>query len=298
MAILLSSSGKLRSGWRFGAYVALFILLWVATGLTLSMLLAGVVSLENNLVLLGLNAVALFVPAALTLALAGKFVEQAPAATFGAGFHEGCWRDVVIGFGIAAFMLVVLVAGSAVAGDLNMAWALETEGTVGTLSLTFMFLLISAANEELVFRGYPLQVLMSGIGRWPAAVVMSAIFSALHLNNPNSTPASMANTFLAGLVLSLAYFRTRSLWLPFGIHAGWNVGLGVVFGFPLSGVEIVSLWTTAPAGADWLTGGLYGPEGGLLTTMVFLLAGAGLYRAAFLRISPRIASLLERASVE
>ena len=63
--------------------------------------------------------------------------------------------------------------------------------------------------------------------------------------------------------------KKRSLWLPYGIHVGWNVGLGFILGFPLSGVDLASLWTAGTAGSDTILGGTYGPEGGLLATFIF-----------------------------
>src|SRR5207244_2207380 len=119
-----------------------------------------------------------------------------------------------------------------------------------TLSTTLGVLLVAAANEELMFRSFPLRVLMDGVGMWPAVLVMSSIFGLVHLNNPNASLLGTANTILAGILLSLAYVRTGSLWFPYAIHVGWNVGIGFVLGFSLSGIDIASLWTTGIAGID------------------------------------------------
>jgi uncharacterized protein len=139
----------------------------------------------------------------------------------------------------------------------------------GVLLATFLLLLVAALNEELVFRGFPLQIMIEGIGEWPGMVLMSVLFGALHITNPNSSVLGTVNTVLAGILLSLAYVRTRSLWLPYAIHLGWNVGLGFVLGFALSGLGIASLWTTGVSGSDTILGGRYGPEGGLLGTLIF-----------------------------
>ena len=165
-------------------------------------------------------------------------------------------------------MLALLVAGCKAVGYMSTHW---TGGQVsaGTLLATFAFLLLAALTEELVFRGFPLQILIEGVGKWPAMIGMSVLFGALHMNNPGASVLGTINTIVAGILLSLAYVRTRSLWLPFTIHAVWNVGLGFVFGFPLSGVDIASLWTTGVAGSDTILGGNYGPEGGLLATFIF-----------------------------
>jgi hypothetical protein len=98
---------------------------------------------------------------------------------------------------------------------------------------------------------------------------LSVFFGAMHLYNPNASWLGAINTVVAGILLSLAYVNRRSLWFPYAIHVGWNVGLGFVFGFPLSGVDLASLWTTGIAGSDTILGGGYGPEGGLLATFIF-----------------------------
>jgi hypothetical protein len=69
--------------------------------------------------------------------------------------------------------------------------------------------------------------------------------------------------------LSLAYFKARSLWFPYAIHLGWNAGIGFVLGMSLSGLDLASIWTTGVGGRDFILGGGYGPEGGLLTTFIF-----------------------------
>jgi CAAX protease family protein len=168
-------------------------------------------------------------------------------------------------------MLAIVIAGCYAFGYVSMRWT-GRQVSPGVLIATFGVLLGAALNEELIFRGFPLQLLIDGLGEWPAMIGLSTLFGAMHLNNPNATILGTLNTVLAGILLSLAYVRTRSLWMPYAIHVGWNVGLGFVFGFPLSGVDIASLWTTGTAGSETILGGGYGPEGGLLATFTFAAA--------------------------
>jgi hypothetical protein len=133
-------------------------------------------------------------------------------------------------------------------------------------------LLAAAAFEELVFRGYPLQTLMKGMGQWPAVLLMSTLFGLAHMNNPNASTLGIINTVLAGLLLCLGYLETRRLWLPFGLHFVWNAGLGLILGFSLSGINTASLWVTTVKGLDVLLGGEYGPEGGIAGTITFVAA--------------------------
>jgi hypothetical protein len=107
---------------------------------------------------------------------------------------------------------------------------------------------------------------------------MSALFGLLHLRNPHASGIGIMNTVIAGLMLSAAFFKVRSLWLPIGIHLAWNVGLGLVLGFSLSGLDRHSLWKSTVDGAPVFTGGLYGPEGGIPCTIIFLVGLAAVRR--------------------
>src|SRR5262249_22673269 len=152
--------------------------------------------------------------------------------SFGIGFMPAWQQDLLAGLGIAAGMLAVLIGACYATGYVSMHWT-ATQVRAGTLLATLAVLLVAALNEELVFRGMPLRLLVESVGLWPAVIGMSAIFGAMHFKNDNATILSTLNTVVAGVMLSLAYVRTRSLWLPYAIHVGWNVGLGFVFGFPL-----------------------------------------------------------------
>jgi membrane protease YdiL (CAAX protease family) len=96
--------------------------------------------------------------------------------------------------------------------------------------------LIISFNEELSFRGYILQRLAQAWGLPAAVVVSSLIFAMVHVLNPNVQPLAMVNLFAAGLLFSCAYLVSRSLWLPIGLHIGWNLAEIHLLGFPGSGV--------------------------------------------------------------
>jgi membrane protease YdiL (CAAX protease family) len=293
--VLLNSNHELRAGWKFALYVLIYVLLLMAAGIALSIVFVVAALPETDLALLAENVFVLCVPGVLTLLFMARFVEHAPVATFGVCFHEHWRKDLRLGLGIAAGMLGVMLLGSAAFGQLRMTWT-GWETPAGMFLFTLLLLTLAAANEELVFRGYPMQIMMRAIGPWPAMLFMSIVFGLLHMNNPNATPLGTVNTIIAGVMLSLAYLKTRSLWLPFGIHAGWNVGLGMILGFPLSGIDIGSLWTSRTTGADFIVGGGYGPEGGLLTTFIFGMAAVAVRSMRAGQISPAMLAMLARAS--
>jgi membrane protease YdiL (CAAX protease family) len=271
MSIFLNAKHELRSGWKFAAYVGFFLIILTAVGLTVSMLVSGRGLPQSQVGILALNGITLFVPAVAAMWLTVRFMDHRPLRAFGIGFLPRWRRDFLFGLCVAAGMLLVLIGGCYAFGYVSMHWT-GRQVSPGLLLATFGALLLAALNEELVFRGFPLQLLIDGLGEWPAMIAMSTLFGALHLNNPNASFLGILNTIVAGILMSLAYVRTRSLWMPYAIHAGWNLGLGFVFGFPLSGIDIPSLWTTGTAGSETILGGDYGPEGGLMTTFLFAAA--------------------------
>jgi hypothetical protein len=123
--------------------------------------------------------------------------------------------------------------------------------------------------------------------------VSSAFFGLAHLGNAHDTWISTVNTMLIGIPLSIAYLRTRSLWVPLGMHFIWNYVQGFVFGLPLSGLRLsTSLLKAQVHGAAWLTGSDYGPEGGLLCTVAVVGAGIFLFFSARIRMSERMRELV------
>jgi membrane protease YdiL (CAAX protease family) len=158
----------------------------------------------------------------------------------------------------------------------GFAWDFDPLNTVITSVLTFFVVFVFVGwNEELLSRGYHLQTIASGLNLFWGVVISSAVFGLLHLGNPNATWVSAAGIFFAGLYLAYGYTRTKQLWLPIGLHIGWNFFEGVVFGFPVSGLDIYALTRITVHGPEIWTGGAFGPEAGLIV-LPSLIVGAAL----------------------
>ncbi|MEN6521771.1 MAG: CPBP family intramembrane glutamic endopeptidase [Armatimonadota bacterium] len=136
-----------------------------------------------------------------------------------------------------------------------------------------------AVFEEVVSRGYILQTLRSGYGTAAAVIINSAIFASLHFSNAGGRSlAALSGIFAAGIVLSYAYITTKRLWLPIGIHFGWNLALGPIFGFRVSGNDLPSLIQLHSNGPTWWLGGKFGPESGLWAIAALILIAIALHR--------------------
>jgi hypothetical protein len=128
--------------------------------------------------------------------------------------------------------------------------------------------------EELLSRGYWLRNLTDGINLPWAVFISSAIFSLAHLSNPGASIFSVLGILGAGYFLAYPVLRTGQLWLAIGLHIGWNIFEGPIFGFPVSGLDTPGLLLHSNAGPEWLTGGPFGPEAGFI---VFPAMALGAY---------------------
>jgi membrane protease YdiL (CAAX protease family) len=103
----------------------------------------------------------------------------------------------------------------------------------------------------------------------------------------------MVNIGCAGVLFSVAYMKTRSLWLPFGIHFAWNFSQTTIYGFPTSGLDptLHSLIRLTQSGPAWIVGGGFGPEGGVLATLALILGAWYVLKAPYLRAPEGIVTL-------
>jgi membrane protease YdiL (CAAX protease family) len=155
---------------------------------------------------------------------------------------------------------------------------------VGQVGKTVLILGPAALAEELMFRGLPMVVAARVLGRGRAVLLLSILFALAHLSNPEVTAAGVGNIALAGIFLSLAFYSPGGIWTAFGAHLGWNVTLAGLAA-PVSGLPFDIPYIDYRMGSPvWLTGGAFGPEGGLLATAT--LAATVVLVAQWIRKEP------------
>ena len=273
MSSWIDEDGKLRLAWR----LLLAIILTVAVNLLALGIGTAAGRSERSIDFVYRPTAALLLIAVYSaLLLFADRVHGNPLTALGLGrMHWG--RLALGGTALGAFMVGIAVAGTMVAGTVT--WTVRFNGEAAGLIAVEVFILSTGAlTEELMFRGYPFQRLVDVAGPIAAVVLMSALFGLAHLGNPHSTFWAVTNTILVGILLSVAYLRTRSLWLPWGIHFGWNIALGLGFGLPVSGLtEFAVAVHGRSTGPVWLTGGAYGLEGGALGTTAILIGFVPLF---------------------
>jgi len=129
-----------------------------------------------------------------------------------------------------------------------------------------------AISEEFIFRGYLLFLYTRGMRFWLAALILSILFGAAHLGNPNENVFGILQVVVVGMIFCLTIRRTGTLWLAVGFHAAWDWAQTYFFGTPDSGLLGVGrLMNSSSVGPKWLTGGSAGPEGSVIAFIVLLI---------------------------
>jgi len=271
--VFFSPDGRIRPIWRFFLSVVAVVLVVIAVQFLLGLAL-GLAGISPTFFLSNaLSGLSTFAALLGIFGLFARFFEAKPLGSVGLAFR-GRWRtELGIGLAVGAIMILTVAGLEWALGIARFSWRGDGLQPLIVWSGGIVMLALAAANEEMVFRGYPFQRLVESIGVAGAIVVLSALFGAVHLRNPNRTWVSAANTALVGIPFSIAYLRTRMLWLPIGMHFAWNFVQGFVLGLPVSGISFpVALLRAEVVGSKLLTGGEYGPEGGLLATGMVVVA--------------------------
>ncbi len=133
------------------------------------------------------------------------------------------------------------------------------------------FVIVGLA-EEFSFRGYLQYTLTTGMGFWPAAILLSLLFAIIHMGNPGETKSGLLSVVIFGLLFCLFLRRTGNLWWAVGFHAGWDWGQTFFYGVPDSGLlPYHNLLNCSFSGPNWLTGGTVGPEASVFTPIVLAI---------------------------
>lgn len=227
-----------------------------------------------------------------------RIYEDRALPDLGLWWNRASTHNLLLGLlGGAGAALLVLVP-PLIVGTARITWTHAP--IVGAMVFGSVFLAAGVLGEELFFRGYAFQLLVANLGPFATVLPIGVIFGLMHLGNPNATWFGAANTAGFGILFGYAYLRSRDLWLPIGLHFGWNFTFPF-FGAYLSGIKIMNevmghqmVWK---AGDLW-SGGEYGPEASVLTSAVLVAAFVYVAKAPVRRQSSPLTDPPESALCE
>lgn len=268
-----NANRKLRNGWWILIFIGFVAITSVAyTPLSHALKNLGVPKLW-------LEPVPVFL--ALLATWACTRLRKEPLSSVGFRLDRRWFSEAALGTLLGIGMLLTCAAMIYAIGGVR--FELDPARSFSALLIGLYFFLSTAMLEEILFRGFIFQRLLDGIGTWPALIAMAALFALAHWGSPGMQGATeivaFLDIFLAGLMLGLAYVRTRSLALPLGLHLGWNWTQGHVLGFGVSGYDFAGWVKPVFQGkAEWLTGGAFGPESSIFSPLVSLVVIVLLWR--------------------
>jgi membrane protease YdiL (CAAX protease family) len=300
-----SHEKRLRALWRLSLHTGILLTLTtlIGTGLMIlmialspalgidlpSMIASGDVMQIAQIPWLG----TVFIPGATFLSIlvatfiSGRLFDRRKFSEFGLKLSRQWWRELGFGMALGAVLMSMIFLFGLLTNNLRVTGFFQTpndnvsffSGIIQTLIL-FIFVGI---YEEILSRGYHLINLAEGFNlkiigkKWALAIailISSLVFGVLHLANPNASWVSALNISLAGMIFGLGMVLTGRLAIPIGLHITWNFFQGGVYGFSVSGLQSgAALIATEPAGPEWLTGGLFGPEAGLVGVAAIIIGG-------------------------
>ncbi|WP_367277804.1 CPBP family intramembrane glutamic endopeptidase [Clostridium sp.] len=200
-----------------------------------------------------------------------KVYDKRPIRDIGLINIKKGYKDLLKGlaFGSISVILVfiILLASKNIALENSL---LNPNFNSSLLTSLILFILVGI-NEEMFARGYCMTVLKQTGNKWVVVIVSSIIFSLMHSLNPHMSFLSYLNLFLFAILASYMFIKSNNLWLSIGYHITWNYFEGNVFGFQVSGLATQSMYTLNTPAQNIITGGSFGPEGGLVVTFITLL---------------------------
>jgi membrane protease YdiL (CAAX protease family) len=268
----------IRAGWRLLIFVAIFLALAYCFQFVLFHIPAvlayqqaqpkGVVTPAGQIIGEGLSVLFLVISA-----LIMTKIEKRSFADYGLPFSQAFgkrfWQGVPLGLAMLSLLMGLIaifhgfsLGGFAVTG---------TEAIKYGVLYGIGFILVGI-SEEFSFRGYMQSTLASGMGFWPAAIVLGIMFGAVHLGNPGEAKYGALMAGLFGIVAAFSLQRTGNIWFAIGMHASWDWGETYLYSVPDSGLLAQGhLLNSSFHGPTWLTGGSVGPEGSAFVFLVLLI---------------------------
>jgi len=265
--VFLNKTG-LRAGWRLLIYAAIFFVFLTASIFVLGLLLRparGVFSPSYQF----LGELASLLAAFLAAWIMSQ-MERRPMAVYGLPARGAFGKQFWLGCLFGLCEIGVLIGVIALFKGYSFGSLAEHGAEIGKWALFWgAFFLVVGFFEEFLFRGYTLYTLADGIGFWPAAVLLAAVFGWVHKHNFGENWIGVAGVVFVGLFWSFTLKRTGTLWFALGMHAAFDFGETFLFSVPDSGMVFPGHLSNATLyGPSWLTGGTPGPEGSVIDFLI------------------------------
>lgn len=271
MKVFKNEEGEVRSGWKILIlFLVEYILLFIMANIIGSLVVISRSIRENIYIILMFSQEIVLI---LTPILSWKVLFKKDLSLIGLkALNKKEVKNLILGsvMGIAAitlaFILIIISKSGVLVNSL-----LEPRFSLSLVVYFILFIFVGFA-EELLSRGYIIGAMeVSSNNKLFAVMVSAVIFSLMHYGNNGFSLIPFLNIFLVGILFGFMYVKTKSIWLSTGFHITWNFFQGCIYGMPVSGITTPKLYEMTFVGNSILNGGTFGPEGGLIVTIVIIL---------------------------
>lgn len=223
--------------------------------------------IDNAFVTLSLELLA-FAFISLAIILWARFVEKSPWLGLGIT-KKGAFKDFILGWGIGAAMLITCVLLMWGFGAIRISSVQFSPQLFGEFLVLVLAWSVQGTTEELLARGWMFSSLSAKHNIPVGLLISSLFFTFLHLGNDGISLIPLLDLTLFAILACLVMLKTGNLWVISGIHAAWNCFQGNVFAFPVSGTQTGQAFITVEtSGPDWLSGGIFGVEGSVISLLI------------------------------
>ncbi|MDR3598748.1 CPBP family intramembrane glutamic endopeptidase [Clostridium sp.] len=205
------------------------------------------------------------------VALFWKVYDKRPIRDIGFINIKKGYKDLLKGLAFGSISVILVFIILLTSKNISLQNSLLSPNFNSSLLTGLILFILVGINEEMFARGYCITVLKQTGNKWVVIIVSSIIFSLMHSLNPSMSFLSYLNLFLFAVLAAYMFIKSNNLWLSIGYHITWNYFEGNVFGFQVSGLATQSLYTLNTPAQNIITGGNFGPEGGLVVTFITLL---------------------------
>lgn len=284
MKIFKNKYGEVRSGWKIVLTLMLMFLLSSIASIFVGIIL-GIIMAMNNVGLdsngfidIGSNPIFFAVSIILqNIILIGstmimwKAFEKKKVNLMGIiNIKEG-YKELGIGLLLGAVTITIVAVILLLIGEVKLVNSLSKPNISYELLLGLIAFIAVGFGEEIFGRAYCMTVLKQTRNKYAVIIISSAIFAAMHLANSGISFLALINLFLVGAIFGYMFMKSGNVWMPIGFHITWNYFQGYVLGFQVSGNEVVGLYQLQNVGNNFINGGAFGPEGGIIVTGILIV---------------------------
>ena len=206
-----------------------------------------------------------------------KLFEKKKISSMGITSIKKGYKELIVGLGLGAITMSIVAIGIVAIGDVKLVKPINKPNISIYLLYGLIQFIFVGFGEEILSRGYIMSVLKQTRNKWIILIGPALIFAALHLGNNGIDVLSFINLFLVGVLFAYMFMKSKNIWMPIGYHITWNYFQGYIWGFKVSGTSTNGLYQIENVTNNIINGGAFGPEGGIIVTIIICLTFGFVY---------------------